>query len=171
LTIAHDFGYPPEVIGRLAQGRLLQAHQPNIPLDNFIVNYAICWPIIAACSIRRMHDGKFAEEYIIPQILLQWLMRETMCDGIRFFSTRMSPGGLDIRPTANYVFPALPPPDTGHSQKLRNIFEMTDPCMWSGMNFFARILVRFIPAVRDRLLATQFQNNQAGLAAESKAPL
>ncbi len=74
-------------------------------------NYLIWFPLIAACSfIRKEKEDPFAAEYIIPQLLMQWLRNEinkkgnirTKLIGIRYFSCASSEAsnmGL------NYVFP------------------------------------------------------------------
>ncbi len=125
-----DLGYKPSAMASVAQARVASPGISNPRVDAFILNYVICWPILAACSVQRLFNGHFAHEYIVPQLLLQWVMRETMCDGIRYFSTRAPVGGLDVRATANYVFPALPPSHDDYSRKLRARFALTDPCMW-----------------------------------------
>ena len=39
---------------------------------DFLKSYAYCWPLIAACSIKReQRVGSFAPEFIVPQLLLQ----------------------------------------------------------------------------------------------------
>lgn len=74
-------------------------------------NYLIWYPLIAACSfIRKEKEDPFAVEYIIPQLLMQWLRNEinkkekigTELIVIRYFSCasfEASNMGL------NYVFP------------------------------------------------------------------
>jgi len=86
-----DFGYRPSTIARFALGRLLHPHPPNPALDDFIVNYASSWPLIAACSVKRDHEHPFIAEYVIPQLVLQWVMEEQDCDGVRYFSTHVRP--------------------------------------------------------------------------------
>lgn len=166
-----DFGYGPALIGRLAEGRLLQQKQPNPDLDALIVNYAICWPLIAACSVKRMQDGKFAAEYTIPHLILQWVMEQGQCDGIRFFSTKVPPDPVAIWSTMNYVFPARLPAVNGYSQRLRDLFEMTDPVMWRGMGILPRLAVRFGLGNWRMRLARQFQDNTKYIESRPMAPL
>lgn len=166
-----DFGYRPSLIGRLAAGRVLRGATPNPDLDDFIVNYAICWPIIAASSIRRMHKGNFAAEYIVPQLLLQWVMQAGLCDGIRYSSSHSPADSTDIHVWANYVFPALPPPDTGHSQRVRALCEMTEPCMWQGFTFWKRLRMKLLPRSKQHILGQTFERNRIHLASLPKAQL
>jgi hypothetical protein len=129
-----DFGFRPGFVGRLAQGRALQPGQPPNSVDDFIVRYAVAWPLIAACSIANRYDGKFAVEYVIPHNIVQWLQRENQLDGIRFFSTRLLPTDPNDGDSfyVNYVFPAVGHQgfNMGYSQKLINILSMTDVLPW-----------------------------------------
>lgn len=91
--------------------------------------YLRWYPVIAACSfIRADRSAPFASEYIIPQLLMQWVRTQNDMDslmGIRYFScasARSSELGF------NYVFPA-----SNFSYKgdfcsvLRNSFRVTEP--------------------------------------------
>lgn len=69
-------------------------------------NYLKWYPVIAACSfIRANRTAPFASEYIIPQLLMQWIRIQSKRNrlmGIRYFSCasiRSSDMGFD------YVFP------------------------------------------------------------------
>ena len=131
-----DFGYRPSALAQLAAGSAMRERGANPRLEQLIINYATCWPLIAASSIRVLHDGEpFVYEYIIPQMILQWAMSNAACDGIRYFSTIFTPDPEAITGTANFVFPATHDSgvSTGCSQKLRDIFELTDPVRWGPL--------------------------------------
>jgi hypothetical protein len=70
---------------------LWQANGANCGwLENFIVALVTCWPLIAACSTRsREPSAPFKPEYIVPQLLLQWVTKEADLDGIRYCSTKV----------------------------------------------------------------------------------
>lgn len=74
--------------------------------------YLLWYPLIAACSyIRANKNHPFAAEYIVPQLLMQWVRRESVLGryskslvGIRYFScasVKSSEMGF------NYVFPTV----------------------------------------------------------------
>ena len=101
-------------------------------------DYLLWYPLIAACSfIRTNKKDAFAPEYIIPQLLMQWVRDEMMptyphhnpCEliGIRYFSCaskRMSNMGF------NYVFPTsgtLISPTLQYCSVLTNSFLLTKP--------------------------------------------
>lgn len=73
--------------------------------------YMLWYPIIAACSyIRVNREDAFACEYIVPQIITQWIRDEkfayenpkVMFDGIRYFSCRSQKASKE---GMNYIFP------------------------------------------------------------------
>lgn len=91
-----------------------QRYIPNPVLDSKRTKstYLLWYPLIAACSyIRTNRNDPFAAEYIIPQLLMQWVRNEMDSNkiehfeqlvGIRYFSCasqRASDMGF------NYVFP------------------------------------------------------------------
>lgn len=91
--------YNGETIGRYISSEKLSA--PYVR-----ASYLRWYPIIAACSfIRANRSAPFASEYIIPQLLMQWVRTKSRRDslmGIRYFSCasmRASDMGFD------YVFP------------------------------------------------------------------
>jgi hypothetical protein len=132
-----DFGLRPAALAPIALGRQIEDGKTNSKanpdLEAFLANYAICWPLMAASSVKVMYDGDpFITEYIVPQLILQWLMRNTGVDGIRYFSSRFNPEPKSVKGTINYVFPAvqLSSPGKGHSPRLKSMFELSNPVIW-----------------------------------------
>ncbi|MCE4565157.1 RES domain-containing protein [Maribellus sp. CM-23] len=55
-----------------------------------LLYYVMVWPLIAACSIKVPEsDVAFKPEYIIPQLLLQWINKNEL-DGIKYSSTHIN---------------------------------------------------------------------------------
>lgn len=104
---------------------------PNSKLRSSSVreNYLKWYPIIAACSfIRANRTTPFASEYIIPQLLMQWIRTQSKRDrlmGIRYFSCasiRASEMGFD------YVFPVNNCDyESNFCSVLRDAFVLTRP--------------------------------------------
>ena len=72
---------------------------------SFQATYLYWYPLIAACSyIRASVDNKFNAEYIVPQLLMQWVCKNSKNDlcGIRYFSCRDE---ASSEMGFNYVFP------------------------------------------------------------------
>lgn len=128
LTIL-DFGYRPN-----AMPRIIELGNGNLAakVEDLIVEYVRCWPLIASCMVRRRaHAGASPIEYRIPQLVLRWLSTTNDCDGVRYFSTRVEPNLQQLKRSFNLVFPAKEPRDEdGYATKLRAAFAITDPCMW-----------------------------------------
>jgi hypothetical protein len=90
-----------------------------------------CWPLVAVCSIR-VPDRRRPErpEYLIPQLLLEWITRTRAFHGIRYFSTHYSEYHDDPKTYMNYVFPARTDAAHGHCTDLAHLFQLTEPRTW-----------------------------------------
>lgn len=101
--------------------------------DEKIKAKLLFWPIIAACSFSRPHiNAKFNEEYIIPNLLLQWIStNKEKVFGLKYFSVKYSLCNHSYVGT-NFVFIT----DTskvlhkGQCNKLSNIFLVSKPVSW-----------------------------------------
>ncbi|MFH4351795.1 hypothetical protein WAJ70_22165, partial [Acinetobacter baumannii] len=57
---------------------------------NEVISYLIIWPLMAACSVRvKNTTNTFKPEYIIPQLLLQFIRYDEFFDGVSYFSTKV----------------------------------------------------------------------------------
>ena len=112
---------------------------------DFLKSYAYCWPLIAACSIKReQRIGSFVPEFIIPQFLLQWVAQEGRVDGIRYFSVRTPTVGNHLLAHSNCVFPVKTVSSKGHCTELKKVFALTEPISWEALtavNFGTRSLI------------------------------
>jgi hypothetical protein len=133
-----DFGFRPEYLATLRDSKLLGLE--------VLSSYAICWPLIAACSIRvYAPEMPFIPEYIVPQLLLQWLGNETALDGLRYFSTRIRQDRYDAWAAMNYVFPVKEQAATGYCPKLQGKFYLSAPCAWSILTSAMFVDIPFSP--------------------------
>lgn len=56
-------------------------------VQKYLLKYIYSYPLRAACSVVVEHHGaKFIEEYIIPQLLLQWVRNDEDFNGVRYES-------------------------------------------------------------------------------------
>jgi hypothetical protein len=97
-----------------------------------IYHYLMTWPLIACCSVKvSNYVDPFKPEYIIPQLLLQWVRKNQDLDAIRFNSTH-----IDFHKTgsvgdfSNLVLPVKSNKDSGYCHSLTEIFEMTSSISW-----------------------------------------
>ena len=131
-----DFGRRPEAIVTLAK-RFSGVAPPKI---EFASAYAKLWPLIAACSMKRRPDSQkgFVVEYIIPQLLLRWVIEQQnsapssatpTLDGIRYFSTHIDDHKVNLA-GMNYVFPIRKRSTSGFCSVLKSKFQMPHPVNW-----------------------------------------
>ena len=105
----------------------------EVDLSNIDVmsSYLYWYPLIAACSFIRVNKNyPFASEYIIPQLLMQWIrsqFKNQKLIGIRYFSCASeSASELGF----NYIFPASGEKDSKYKEYceiLSRSFTLTDP--------------------------------------------
>lgn len=107
--------------------------------DRMLADYLISWPVIASCSFIRAYSngvpGAFAPEYILPQLVLQWVCTQKDLDGVRYFSNRVGP---DIERewslSLNYAMPARTCTSSGHCEVLKRKLHLTNPISWEMMS-------------------------------------
>jgi len=120
-----DFGYQPQFLSKFCID--------GTQLKDLIVAYATFWPLIAACSIKPGQTGPFTVEYIVPNMLMQWIAGEDICDGIRYFSNRMPRQYYSAEKPSficNFAFPAKTSKIDGFCDVLRKKFKISDPLNW-----------------------------------------
>lgn len=87
----------------------------------------LTWPLVACCSIKvKNSEDTFKPEYIIPQLLLQWVSENL--DGIKYSSTHIDLN--KVRHTGTFHNVVLPVKtfnlDYGYCNRLKTLFKGTD---------------------------------------------
>jgi hypothetical protein len=97
------------------------------------INALICYPLQLACSIPvKIKSINFQEEYIIPQLLMQWLKQKfdaQLFNGICYRNSHVPLNYKNpISPYLlwNYVFP-IQNIDHDYCSELKNLFSLTEP--------------------------------------------
>lgn len=127
-----DFSSTPAAAARLIEDK----RDDLSDVFAWIVARAVCWPLVAACAVRRLHgNAPFIAEYIVPQLVLQWIARpdslgNKALDGVVYFSVSADPIPSAETALLNYVFPVQKPQAQGHCPVLKEKFEMTEPGSW-----------------------------------------
>jgi hypothetical protein len=88
------------------------------------------WPLVALSSIRvKNRDDTFKPEYIIPQLLLQWIRNNHIIyDGVLYNSTHVDTFNSEERGTfINYVIPVKGNRGEGFCPALLGFFKSTEP--------------------------------------------
>lgn len=129
-----DLGFPPTSISESIK-YLMSIDFGSERWQNFLNafrGYLVIWPVIAACSVRVLNKSDaFKPEYIIPQLLLQWVRISSNYDGICYFS--VASNSLDSDNShlfLNYAFPVKNNEKEGHCRNLKELFWVTQPVPW-----------------------------------------
>lgn len=107
----------------------------TIENDNYFQNWInegiytkfILFPLILAVSLRSNPIDSFKVEYIIPQLLLEWVTSNKDVDCIKYYSTRNYCNLNDTTHLTNYVFPVKSFRMEGYCQKLDELFSRSEP--------------------------------------------
>jgi len=98
---------------------------------NQFVSFLTYWPILSACStIVEKPSDTFKPEYIIPQLVLQWVVSERKLDGVQYRSNRIKVDSHSTGSFNNIVVPVLDANDTGFCSQLKNKVKLTNPISW-----------------------------------------
>jgi hypothetical protein len=93
-----------------------------------LLRYLMLLPLAIACSIKtRESKGSFKPEYIIPQLLLQYVTTNKEVDGIMFPSTKVDYDHIKQVPAYNYAFPVKKSDSNGFCEQLMQDFLLTEP--------------------------------------------
>jgi hypothetical protein len=95
-----------------------------------VQRYLKTYPLVLACSfVNSNRSDPFKQEYIIPQMLMQWVQRHSsMVDGISYFSCLDQTSPLGKWAAYNIAIPAFSPfDDDGYSIKIKKAFTFSKP--------------------------------------------
>lgn len=101
-----------------------------------LISYLCLWPLIIACNyIKKQPDAAFNQEYIIPNILMQWISRKENSPiiGIAYRSTKIT----SIKHSDLAINVVIPPKATykqmtnsSYCPTLSKTFTLTKPISW-----------------------------------------
>ena len=110
-------------------GMALKYNEPELWLT-VVRRYLTIYPLVLACSFVNANGGTpFKQEYIIPQMLMQWVCRhKRKCNGISYFSC-MDDSAMPLKWNAyNVALPAMGSYDkNGYSCDLQEWFSWSKP--------------------------------------------
>ncbi len=123
-----DLGYTPKLFCEFLEKKVEIENNKK----KKILNYLESLPLIFACSVVNYKKSPFIEEYIMPQLLLSWIIenenrnKEKKNIGVRYFSTKNKDQFKlnDSHFLCNYAFPVL---NDDACKNLKTIFKMTEP--------------------------------------------
>lgn len=101
---------------------------------NILVSFLCYWPLLAGCSILvKKQNEIFKPEYIIPQLLLQWIVAEKKADGIFYRSNRVKISPLNVGTFTNVVIPVKTIASEGYCKTLKSAIRLTNPLNWQTL--------------------------------------
>jgi len=96
-----------------------------------LVKFLSYWPLLSVCSLRVLkRDDVFKPEYIIPQMVLQYVLTNSKIDGIQFKSNRILPSVHNVGSFNNIVIPIQKFQATGYCSFLASKIKLTSPLSW-----------------------------------------
>lgn len=137
-----------------------------------IARYLRTYPLVLACSfVNQSGKAPYKQEYIVPQMLMQWVQRNsTTVQGISYFTCVDTSMWTSNWCAYNIVIPAMPPYDSkGYSCILRKNFCWTYPRFFTvpiadvknstdDRAFLFSLLSDIRSAIRTYLFPMQFYN-------------
>lgn len=110
--------------------------ETNLYLSRYY-KYLMTWPLIFLCSIRvKNTDDVFKPEYIVPQLLLQWVRENKNIDGIRYWSTHVDQDPTNFNGEFyNIVLPVKDNKNYGLCDSLCKKFQITEIVSWQLHEF------------------------------------
>jgi hypothetical protein len=93
----------------------------------YLLRYLVTFPIALACTVKVKDNGVFKPEYIIPQMLLQYVSQNPEIDGIQFPSSKVDYSKLDGVKAYNFVFPVKSIAKSGYCPNLVDTFHLSEP--------------------------------------------
>lgn len=137
-----DVGITPKKIAEYLEYQENQKLDWNSPLPSIkelfrdVTARMFVWPLQATSMIKVLHkDGSFIPEYIVPQLLLQYikevgLSAKDRIHGIRYFSIPFGQKYDNTDLGCNYVFPVQEILKQGYCPHLVKLFKTTEVLPW-----------------------------------------
>ena len=127
-----DFSHRPVEIISAFNIWVLNARRQNknegeiIKFYEFLLKYIITYPLAAACSLKvKNRDDKFVQEYIFPQLFMQWVLESKDIDGVRYKSSLHS-SLVKYRSAVNIALPVKQFRADGLDEKLTQKIAISD---------------------------------------------
>lgn len=94
----------------------------------YLLRYLLTFPLALACTVKVLNpNGSFKPEYIIPQLLSEYISTKDEIDGIKFPSTKVEYSSLTNVKAYNYVFPVKKIAKSEFCSVLKDNFHLTEP--------------------------------------------
>jgi len=177
-----EFGYRPALMAVLIEYYQRRGDlDRDGPLARFVVAYCLIWPLLAASAVRvRDREQPFKPEYVVPNLILQWIAATRRFDGVRYFSMNVDEKYDDPMACANFVFPAQTSAASGYCPRLAAAFHLSPPVPWRlatglpptmGAPPHCNWKIELITGIRVDYINTHFGAMQAKIADLATGPV
>jgi len=99
-----------------------------------LASFLSYFPLLMVCSFKVAKPNEvFKPEYIIPQLLLQWIVGEQDLDGIKYRSNRINNSKNVAGTFANMAIPVKTLKNEGFCTNLSSRISFTEPVSWQAI--------------------------------------
>lgn len=125
-----DFSFRPvDVLSSITCWLLNARRQDKKDVDliyKFLLRYIMVYPIAAACSVKvKDRNTKFVEEYVFPQLFMQWIRETDEFDGVRYKSS-LNTNLVDGMGAINIALPVKEYREDGLDRRLAEKITVSD---------------------------------------------
>ncbi len=126
-----DLAYPTFLFKKLLMEDYGNPAISDVDINDTMFSFLIKWPIIL-CSSMNLNSisssAPFKPEYIIPQMVLEWIRDSENLDGIIYFSNKVHfREDKTLGFYCNYAIPVRTSREEGQCASIANRVELTDP--------------------------------------------
>lgn len=124
--------------------------QDQKTIDGPIIKFLVSWPLILVSSLKvQKSNYPFVPEYIIPQLLLQWIRSNgNELEGIKYSSSHIALSNKNNHGNFfNIVIPCKDVMPKGYCSYLKKLFKMTEP-KHIGYYYYIKKLFNWIVPIR-----------------------
>jgi len=121
------------------KGTKAKRFRSEIFIENHLKRSLLLHPLLIACYTRVQDpNATFKPEYILPQLLMQWVVTHDHLHGIEYLSTRSlavtKPTYGNMEKAINYALPVRNVSETGYCKTLTSYLKLTEPLSWELLN-------------------------------------
>lgn len=138
--------------------------------DEYLLNYIVTYPLMAACSMKVKNRGnKFTEEYVIPQMLMEWVRESKYFDGIAYKSSLYNNLAKGIYAT-NIVLPVKEFREDGLCKNLTSKISISDIAYFDVKSHFDKCK-KIISEIKDFKNKLEYDLGQSKFKIKEKSEM
>lgn len=142
-----------------------QSEAQTLKKYDVLLRYIMSYPLAAACSVKVKDRGnKFVEEYIFPQLLMQWIRKNDKVDGVRYKSS-LNTNLVRYMGAINVALPVKKFREDGLDERLTQAIAISDIGYFDVSDEFCKYekVLKEIEEFKNRLFSYAIDTPVAGL--------